>query len=168
MSILFKGCSSARDLFWSNAKAISNERALLAIAILKFLRGTVAIAIAIGFGSLARHSQMQTFVAPRWQSWIDADPLLQLIANWLITVSGDTLFLLGLMFFGLGMVRYLEGWCIWSDKAWGRWLAVLRGLAYIPMEMYFLQEHFRWPIAILLAVNVLVVLYLFSHLRTKR
>jgi uncharacterized membrane protein (DUF2068 family) len=67
-----------------------------------------------------------------------------------------------LAFFALlySAVRYIEAYGLWFGKRWAEWFALLSGGIYLPAELYELFKGFTWLKTILVAVNLLVILYM--------
>ena len=58
------------------------------------------------------------------------------------------------------LLRFLEGYGLWRQRAWAEWLAIISGCVYIPFEVYKIVRHpnaFHWT---LLGINIVVVLYI--------
>ncbi len=58
------------------------------------------------------------------------------------------------------LLRFLEGYGLWRQRAWAEWLAIISGCVYIPFEVYKIVRHpnaFHWA---LLGINIVVVLYI--------
>jgi uncharacterized membrane protein (DUF2068 family) len=59
-----------------------------------------------------------------------------------------------------GLLQLLEGVGLWSLKRWGEYVAVVGTTLFIPLEVYEITEKISWLKIVVLAVNVLAVLYL--------
>jgi uncharacterized membrane protein (DUF2068 family) len=58
------------------------------------------------------------------------------------------------------ILRFVEGYGLWRQRAWAEWLAIISGCVYLPFEIYRLVQkpnEFHW---IILIINILVVLYI--------
>ena len=75
-------------------------------------------------------------------------------------VNPETVDVAFAMFAGYGLLRLLEGWGLWRQRAWASWLGCVGAAAYIPFEMYALWRHPAWVTLGVLLVNLLVVLVL--------
>jgi uncharacterized membrane protein (DUF2068 family) len=75
-----------------------------------------------------------------------------------------------LVFLALGyiLVRLLEAYGLWNDRAWGEWLGALSGGLYIPFEIGHLMHRPSVISAIVLAGNVFVVSFLVFQLWRRR
>jgi uncharacterized membrane protein (DUF2068 family) len=58
------------------------------------------------------------------------------------------------------ILRFLEGYGLWKQRAWAEWLAIISGCIYLPFEVYKLIRHPNELHWIILGVNILVVLYI--------
>lgn len=58
-------------------------------------------------------------------------------------------------------VRFVEAFGLWHEREWAEWFALLSGCLYLPWEMLSIIRHphpLKW---IVLAINLLIVLYMF-------
>lgn len=58
------------------------------------------------------------------------------------------------------MVRFVEAFGLWKQRAWAEWFAILTGGMYIPVEIYELMRRVTWPKIVVLVINVAIVIYL--------
>jgi uncharacterized membrane protein (DUF2068 family) len=66
--------------------------------------------------------------------------------------------------FGYILVRLLEAYGLWNDRAWGEWLGALSGGVYIPFEIGHLMHRPSVVSAAVLAGNVFAVSFLVFQL----
>jgi uncharacterized membrane protein (DUF2068 family) len=59
-----------------------------------------------------------------------------------------------------GSFTALEGWALHLGAAWGEWLVVVATCTFIPFEVLALARHASVVRALVLAFNVIIVLYL--------
>ena len=144
------------------------SRPLTLIACLKFARGTLALMISVSLGYIAKNYSSLSIEYLQENALVRSDPFLQIISSWFQWVSADVTLAIATVALLIAMLRYLEGVLIWQRKRIGHWLAIATGLIYIPLEIDLLLNGFRWAIAIVLAINILVVLYLVFNLRANR
>jgi uncharacterized membrane protein (DUF2068 family) len=76
-------------------------------------------------------------------------------------------------FVAAGAIAYsgvlaVEAYGLARRRAWAAWLAVGVGAALLPIEVYELVERPRFRLAVALAINVLVVVYLAIEARRAR
>jgi uncharacterized membrane protein (DUF2068 family) len=60
-------------------------------------------------------------------------------------------------------VSLLEGWALHRRFAWSRWLVVVTTSSLFPFEVVAIVCHFSAGRVLLIAVNVLIVVYLVRH-----
>ncbi len=144
------------------------SRPLKLIACLKFARGTLVLIISVSLWYIAWNYSSLSVEYLQENSLVRSDPFLQIISSWFQLVSADVTLAMATGALLIAMLRYLEGVLIWQRKRIGHWLAIATGLIYIPLEIYLLLNGFRWAIAIVLVINILVVLYLLLNLRANR
>lgn len=75
-------------------------------------------------------------------------------------MSDVNVMLIGGLAVSYALLRFLEGYGLWRQRAWAEWLAIISGCVYIPFEVYKVVRHpneFHWA---LLGINIIVVLYI--------
>lgn len=73
-----------------------------------------------------------------------------------------------LLAFSYILVRLLEAYGLWNDRAWGEWIGTLSGGLYIPFEASHLMHRLSVISSIVLAVNVFLVGFLTIQLWNRR
>ncbi len=58
------------------------------------------------------------------------------------------------------LLRFIEGYGLWRQRVWAEWLAIVSGCLYIPFEVWKLIRHPNELHVVVLAINILVVLYI--------
>jgi uncharacterized membrane protein (DUF2068 family) len=56
--------------------------------------------------------------------------------------------------------RAVEGYCLWHERPWAEWFAVISSSCYMPYEIYRFFKHPDAVIVIIFLVNVAIVIYL--------
>lgn len=59
-------------------------------------------------------------------------------------------------------VRFIEAWGLWNRRVWAEWFALLSGALYLPWEMAKVAERANWEHIVILALNVVIVIYMLS------
>ncbi len=75
-------------------------------------------------------------------------------------MSGVNVMLIGGLAVAYALLRFVEGYGLWRQRAWAEWLAIISGCVYIPFEVYKIVRHpnaFHW---VVLGINIMVVLYI--------
>jgi uncharacterized membrane protein (DUF2068 family) len=150
------------------------------IVAIKLVKGIALVLLAVGVFSLANRDLSDVF--DQFLRWVHLDPersFFQGIGDWLDTItpanvrvvaSGTLLCGLYLIILGLGLAFRAK---------WAIWLAIGESAFFIPIEIFELVRHhnrgttvqprpelFRHPkigLLIVLALNVLIVWYLFEN-----
>ena len=68
-------------------------------------------------------------------------------------------------FLGYAALLLAERIGLWLEFSWAAYLTVVSTSALVPFEVYELIERVTWPRIILLAVNLVIVLYLVKQLK---
>lgn len=147
----------------------SGERLLRLIAVFKFFKAAILIALSVGAFKLL-HKDLGE-VADRWVEALRLDPGNHYVVAALSRISRLSpaqvkhLGLGGLLYAGLFLT---EGIGLWLLKPWAEWFTTILTSTLIPVEIY---EIYRRPTAIrvvVLAVNVAIVVYLIYRIRTRK
>src|ERR1700739_1372153 len=142
---------------------------LMAIAALKFVNGIGLLALGLGAlhflnGDLAKD-------LAHWMDLLRADPhnryliwLLQKLSN------GDEhrLRQLSVGTFFYSALFLCEGTGLAMAKRWAEYLTIVTTASLMPLEMYEIYLRTTWPRVVVLAVNIVVVVYLVVELRRTR
>lgn len=66
------------------------------------------------------------------------------------------------------LIRFIEAWGLWRERAWAEWFAALSGAIYLPIEILELHKHLSWQGLLTFSINLLiVVLMLYTVYRTR-
>ena len=148
---------------------MSPNRGLRAIALFEAAKGILVLAA--GLGALRLLNGNAEALARRIVHHLQLDPagryttiILDLAAQitnkqvWMVTAAAAAYCL----------VRFIEAYGLWKERAWAEWFAVVGGALYIPIEVKLLIGRPNAVKALLLAANVLVVVYIAWVLVKKR
>ena len=154
------------------AKERSHRRgggALLAIAVFKFIKGAVLLALALGALSFLRKD-----VASDVEHWIDQlriDPDNQFIGallSKLQLVHSKELKELSALGAAYAALFLTEGTGLLFRKRWAEWLTIVATSSLMPIEVYELFKKFTAVRLVALLINAVVVLYLIYVVRQKQ
>lgn len=146
----------------------SDDRLLRMIAIFKFLKSGLLIALGVGafklihkdVGSVTEHFIEALRLDPG-QHWVDM--ALAKASD----VSPAEIRKLGLGSFIYAGLFLTEGTGLWLRKRWGEWVTVIITSSLVPVEIYEIYRHPGALKVVVLAVNVAVVGYLIYHIRSR-
>lgn len=147
----------------------SNDRLIRLIAVFKFVKGGLLVALGIGVFNLLHKD-----IAGAVEHWIEAlrlDPgnhFLNAALAKASNVSPEQIKKIGLGSFLYAGLFLTEGTGLWLRKRWGEWLTVILTSSLIPVEIYEIYRHLSVLKFGVLAVNVAIVAYLIFRIRSQQ
>jgi uncharacterized membrane protein (DUF2068 family) len=148
---------------------MSHDRLLRMIAVFKFLKAALLIALSVGLFNLL-HKDIGS-VLEHWTDALRLDPgnrfvdaALQKAAH-LRPEQIKKLELGSLLYAALFLA---EGTGLWLEKRWGEWLTVIITSSLVPVEIYEIHRHPSAVKVAVLVINVGIVGYLIYRIRSKR
>ncbi len=143
-----------------------HNKALLAIAVFKGIKGVLLILLAIGLFKLLHRDVGEVFENLANKLRIDPDNryLGALLAKLNLLDDGKLEKLSGFTF-AYGILLMTEGTGLYLEKRWAEFLTVIATAGFIPLELYELYESISPVKCILLVVNVGIVVFLIVTLR---
>lgn len=147
----------------------SQDRLLRFIALFKFLKAALLIAISVGVFK-AVHKDLGE-IAERWVEALRLDPGNRFVDAALSRISNlspaqiKKLGLGGLVYAGLFLT---EGIGLWLLKPWGEWVTVIITGSLVPVEVYEIYRHLSGLKVAVLVINVATVAYLIYRIRQRK
>ncbi len=147
----------------------SDDRLIRLIAVFKFVKGGLLVALGIGVFNLLHKD-----IAGAIEHWIEAlrlDPgnhFLNAALAKASNVSPEQIKKIGLGSFLYAGLFLTEGTGLWLRKRWGEWLTVIVTGSLIPVEIYEIHLHLSVLKFGVLAVNVAIVGYLIFRIRSQQ
>ena len=148
---------------------ISDDRILRMIAVFKFFKA--AMLIALGLGAFRLLHRDLGALAEHWVEALRLDQGGRLVTLGLAKVSKvrpDQIRKLGLVSFLYAALFLAEGTGLWMRKLWGEWLTVIITGSLVPLEIYEIYRHPSWVKVAVLVINLAIVGYLISRIRGRR
>jgi uncharacterized membrane protein (DUF2068 family) len=149
----------------SNTEPVRKRAPTLYVIIgLKLLKGVAFVALAIVIYTLsdndlpAEYQRLLHFlrVNPERRFWADlalqVGNLTERKVLW--TAAGTLVYSLFSLIEGAGLLFRVP---------WAGWLAIGESTFFIPIEIYELTHHFTLPVLVILAINIVIVWYLFQN-----
>ncbi len=133
------------------------------VAVLEAFKGALALVVAYVLISMIHRDVDFESAAESVLFFFHIDPyrrLSQVFLDAADKMSDVNVMLIAGLAGAYALLRFLEGYGLWKQRAWAEWLAIISGCVYIPFEVYKLVRHpnaFHWA---LLGTNVIVVLYI--------
>jgi uncharacterized membrane protein (DUF2068 family) len=143
-----------------------NDRGLRLIALFKFFKATLLIAVCLGALQL-----LNPDIAARAQDWATAFATSsdrRLLQHLLARVAGLSPARLELVALGAFLYAGLfttEGVGLWLGRRWAEYLTVVATASFLPIEILEVVWHLTVPRVTALMLNLLVVAYLMFRLR---
>jgi len=137
--------------------------ALRTVAALEALKGVLACTL--GFGLLSIIHRDLDDVAERASELLHVQPdghVSNLLFAAADRASEKTLIQFGIFALLYASIRFGEAYGLWKERAWAEWVALISGTLYIPLEVHALFHHPRPLKWVLLASNVIIVLYMLT------
>jgi uncharacterized membrane protein (DUF2068 family) len=143
--------------------------ALRGIALFEAAKGVLASAAAFGLISL-RHTDLHS-VVDAFLLRHGVDPETHYRRLFIESVARATHQhvpqIVGLAFV-YALIRFAEAYGLWRGKHWAEWFAVISAGLYLPLELTHLLRHPTRLTGILMAVNVIIIVYLAELLAKDR
>ena len=144
------------------------SRVLLAIAVFKFLKGSVLLALACGAMNLL-HKDVASHVE-RWLEQLRIDPdnrYIGTLLSKLQLVHTKELKEFSALGAGYAALFLTEGTGLLLRQRWAEWLTIIATSSLMPLEIYELIKEFTPLRLLLLLVNAALVLFLVYRVRQK-
>jgi uncharacterized membrane protein (DUF2068 family) len=149
-----------------NDTAFIKKRAptLYVIIAIKFFKGTLLLLLALGVYSLSDNNLPEEFrhllkffhLDPERRFFAELeDKITAISAARMMWVAGGTLF--------YSLFSLVEGIGLIFRVSWAGWLAIGESAFFIPIEVFELMKRPSAVVLVILAINVLIVWYLFQN-----
>ena len=147
------------------ARPAAKRRALRVIAAFEATKGIAAFAAIIGVLDLMHRDVRHLAIELIGRFGLNPDARYpSILLHYADLLPNANVRSTVLIAFGYVLVRLLEAYGLWNDRAWGEWLATLSGGLYIPLEIGHLMHRPSVISAAVLVGNILVVSFLAFHL----
>jgi uncharacterized membrane protein (DUF2068 family) len=147
----------------------TSDKVLRVIAVFKFLKSAMLIALGVGAFKLL-HKDVREILEHITEA-MRIDPGNRFVDAVLMKAEllrPEQIKKLGLGSFLYAALFLAEGTGLWLRKPWGEWLTVIITSSLIPVEIYEIYRHPGWVKAAVFVVNVAIVGYLIYQIRSRR
>ena len=144
------------------------DRALLVIAVFKFVKGAVLLALA--FGALSLLHKDVALEVEHWLDQLRIDPdneFIGALLGKLQLVHTKELKEISALGAGYAALFLIEGTGLLFRKRWAEWLTIVATSSLMPLEVYELIKEFTVVRLLVVLVNAAVVLFLIYRVRQK-
>jgi uncharacterized membrane protein (DUF2068 family) len=150
----------------SAATAPAPDRGLRVIAVYKFCK--TALMVAIGLGTLRLLNPDVAAWADRWAAALALRHDRRLLSQLIVLVSGLSprrLQVVAVGAFAVALLFLTEGLGLWMGKRWAEYLTVIATTVFVPFEIVQLARHVTATRSAALLINLAVVAFLVYLLR---
>jgi uncharacterized membrane protein (DUF2068 family) len=142
-------------------------KALRAVASLELAKGLIVMLAGFGVLSLRHHDVWGVADSLLYLLHINPDRhFARLFLDWADKVTDTRLLIIAVMAMAYSLLRFVEAYGLWRERAWAEWLALVSGALYVPFEVWDLVHKPTWIRAGVLVINLLVVAYM-AYLRMR-
>jgi len=134
------------------------------IIAIKLIKGLLLLLLGLGVYSLSdndlpvefRHLLVLFHLDPEKRFFVELAQSVARITphNVLVVAAGTMCYSLFSLVEGIGLIFRVS---------WAGWMAIGESVFFIPIEVYDLLHNFRWMVVGILALNILIVWYLFQN-----
>ena len=137
---------------------------LYLIIVGKLIKGVLALGLAFGVLKLANQDLPDLFI--RLLNWVHLDPENRFFSDFtskLETITPANVRWVALGTFLYSVIALVEGIGLLYRISWAGWLTIGESAFFIPIEIRELLLHPHLYVVVVLAVNILIVWYLFAN-----
>ena len=134
---------------------------LRVVAIYEASKGVLVLLVGLGLLSLVHHSAQnvgEEIVERFHLNLARQHPRILIYAA--THLDNSNLRLLALAALLYSIIRFIEAYGLWRNRAWAEWFAIISGGVYLPLELYELIHHATAVKTMVLIVNAGIVAYL--------
>jgi uncharacterized membrane protein (DUF2068 family) len=143
--------------------------ALRGIAAFEAVKGITAVAAAMGLLGLLHHGFHRAATALIGHIGLGPGGRYPSVVLRAVDALHDAnLRSLVLAAFAYALVRLLEAYGLWRERAWGEWLGAFSGALYVPFELRHLIHRPTAATVVVIAGNVAIVAFLARQLWCRR
>ena len=149
-----------------HAPHLHGPRTLAAIAAFKFVKSLLLVVVAIGLFRLRHPEAIDAFA--HWVGTLQIATGHEFVGRairWLVDIDAHTIALFGTIALVYATLYAIEGYGLWENRGWAKYLTVISTCLFIPVELWEMYRHFTPMKVVALIVNILIVAYLVWLLR---
>jgi uncharacterized membrane protein (DUF2068 family) len=149
-----------------HAPHLHGPRTLAAIAAFKFVKSLALVVVAIGLFRLRHPETIDAFA--HWVGTLQIATGHESVGRairWLVGIDAQTIELFGAIALVYATLYAIEGYGLWENRGWAKYLTVISTCLFIPVELWEMYRHFTPMKVVALLINILIVAYLVWLLR---
>jgi uncharacterized membrane protein (DUF2068 family) len=130
----------------------------------------VLLLLLAAYGELRLHDAS---LSAKLVTWVEARPsglehdVVTWVLHWLSGLSESKIHALRFVTFTYAAVFAVEGIGLWMQKRWAEWLTTIITASLIPLEVWEFAHRPNLGKAAVVIANVVIVAYLFWHVRAR-
>jgi uncharacterized membrane protein (DUF2068 family) len=147
--------------FIAQIKKRPHHRGIEVVAIFEALKGILVLAAGLGLLRFL-HEDLQIY-GEKFMSHFGLNPehkYPHALLEFLSGIKDQQIVTMALIAIAYSLFRLIEAYGLWTEKSWGKWLAIISGGMYLPYEFYKIYQHPTWFKAALTFGNILIVIYI--------
>ena len=153
----------------SEYRARRHDTGMAAIAAFKLIKGGLLLLVGVGLLELMHADIASLFSLLLESLHINADiSFVHALVLKVDALQPHSVLLAGMVSLGYAALLLAEGIGLWFEFSWAAYMTVVSTSALVPFEVYELIERATWPRIILLAVNLIIVVYLVRQVKDHR
>jgi uncharacterized membrane protein (DUF2068 family) len=144
------------------------EQWIIAIGVLKLMKAVLFILLGIGAVRLLHKDLVD--VVTHFIISLRFDPegrFVNLILEKVAMISPQRLKEISMAIFAYAALDVLEGTGLVLRKAWAEYVTLVLTASFLPWELFEIIRHVTWVKMVLLALNIVVVLYLVFYVQMR-
>ena len=141
--------------------AQSHKRGLKTVAVFEAAKGLLVLAGGLGLLDLIHHNLEK--VGQQLLTQIGVNPrgeYPQIFLHFLSEINDTNIRMLAFLAFAYSVLRFTEAYGLWRSENWAKWLGIVSGGVYLPLELYEMAKHFTFIKLAITVVNIVIVVYL--------
>ncbi len=139
------------------------EKSLKAIAVFEFLKGVTVLIAGFGVLSLLNHKIQNKF--EYFISGLNYNPRGKITGSIYDAITHpqkSVLILIASFAIVYSAFRFAEGYGLWHEANWAKWIGLISSIIYLPYEIYDLEKHPGIFPVIFIIINLTVIYVLYS------
>lgn len=144
------------------------EKSLKTIAVFEFSKGLLVLIAGLGILSLLNYNiqnRFEDYVSSF--NYVPHGKVTGIIYNAITHPRNSLLIMLASFAIIYSSLRFAEGYGLWHQANWAKWIGLISTLIYLPYEIYDLVLHPGIIPVFLIAVNLIVIYVLSSTIQVK-
>jgi uncharacterized membrane protein (DUF2068 family) len=147
---------------------LKSDKSLKTIAVFEFSKGILVLVAGLGILSLLNNKVQQKFEQIVSQfNYSPQGKITNSIYKAITHPQNSVLIFFALFAICYSLLRFAEGYGLWKQADWAKWIGVISSLIYLPYEIYDLLEHPGILPIIFIIVNIIIIYVLYATIKKK-